>query len=193
MSSPRSYHHGDLSPALRTQALLFIREQGIAALSLRKLADSIGVSAPAIYHHYRNKEDLLRALALTGLERFNQEIYPLLLASPPNWQENYRRFAHAYLDFARQDPELYELMFGRTLWKSPGDDDYKQAARQTFRRYCEALLHLLPPLPQPIRLAQMGWATLHGLAHMLNDGLAFRPEDLQDIADYAVNWLALRL
>jgi len=39
-----------------------VGEVGIGALSLRKLAERVGVSPPALYHHFKNKQDLLLAL-----------------------------------------------------------------------------------------------------------------------------------
>ncbi|NNM53040.1 MAG: TetR/AcrR family transcriptional regulator [Pseudomonadales bacterium] len=193
MSSPRrSYHHGDLRASLVEAALTIIKLQGMDALSLRHLAEYVGVSATAIYHHFHDKQDLLGALSLLGLQRFEHEVYAKLEHDESDWQTRYRNFVHAYLNFALEEPELYELMFGRSLWKQPGDDNYRQAARQAFRRYSEALIQTLPEADQPLRLAQMGWATLHGLVRMLNDGLAFRAEDINHIADYAVDWLVRR-
>ncbi|MCW8832865.1 MAG: TetR/AcrR family transcriptional regulator, partial [Colwellia sp.] len=58
-----SYHHGDLHSSLLETATAMITEQGIDALSLRKLAERIGVSRTAAYHHFKDKNDLLSAIA----------------------------------------------------------------------------------------------------------------------------------
>ena len=193
MSTPRrSYHHGDLRASLVEAALAIIKQHGMDALSLRRLAEHVVVSATAIYHHFQDKQALLGALSLLGLQRFEHEVYARLELDDSGWQTRYRNFVHAYLNFAAEEPELYELMFGRSLWKQPGDDEYRQAARQAFRRYSEVLAQTFPDTEQPLRLAQMGWATLHGLVRMLNDGLAFRAEDINHIADFAVDWLVRR-
>ena len=42
---------------------MLIARDGLDALTLRRLADSFSVSAPALYAHFRDKEDLLRAVA----------------------------------------------------------------------------------------------------------------------------------
>ena len=54
-SGTQNYHHGDLRSALLDAAATRIENQGIEGLSLRKLADDVGVSRSALYHHFRDK------------------------------------------------------------------------------------------------------------------------------------------
>ena len=61
-----SYHHGDLRTTLLATAASMISEAGIEGLSLRKLAERIGVSRTAAYHHFKDKNDLLSAIARQG-------------------------------------------------------------------------------------------------------------------------------
>ncbi|MCB1250372.1 MAG: AMP-binding protein [Acidimicrobiales bacterium] len=49
--------------AIVEEARVLIARDGLDALTLRRLADSFSVSAPALYAHFRDKEDLLRAVA----------------------------------------------------------------------------------------------------------------------------------
>ena len=58
-----AYHHGDLYQQAHEQALAIVREQGDSAISLRALARQIGVSTPALYRHYADRESLLAELA----------------------------------------------------------------------------------------------------------------------------------
>ena len=58
-----SYHHGDLRQALLKGALDLIADVGIDNLSLRRLAERVGVSRTAPYHHFSDKNDLLCAIA----------------------------------------------------------------------------------------------------------------------------------
>lgn len=59
----KPYHHGDLRRALIEQAAITIDTQGIEALTLRGLARDLGVSHGAPNRHFRNKGELLAALA----------------------------------------------------------------------------------------------------------------------------------
>ena len=53
-------------------------EQGLEGVSMRKVAKMAGVSAPAIYRHYENKDDLLREIIDEGLEILETYLAPAL-------------------------------------------------------------------------------------------------------------------
>lgn len=67
----KQYHHGDLRRALIEQAALVIDAQGIEALTLRGLARDLGVSHGAPNRHFRNKPELLAALATEAYRQVN--------------------------------------------------------------------------------------------------------------------------
>lgn len=90
MPESRPYHHGDLRAALLAAAESTLREKGVGALSLRELAREVGVSHAAPGRHFKDKQALLNALALTGYERLGRALsaaddpaLPLSRASPP--------------------------------------------------------------------------------------------------------------
>jgi AcrR family transcriptional regulator len=186
-----AYHHGDLRRSLMTEAIILIREHGIEGLSLRKLAERVGVSQTAIYHHFKDKQALLGALGIEGILQFGEQVNSVLLDEARPLGQRFEEFVMAYVRFAMANPELYELMFGRTTWKLGDNAEFKRSARAAFRRYGEGLLHLqvagaLPGNINPLRLAQVAWATMHGLCRMYNDGLAFTSGDVEEITRYAV-------
>lgn len=196
MSSPREkqgYHHGDLRRSLIEQGLQLVREVGIEDLSLRQLAERVGVSTPALYHHFRNKQALLAALGEASIAEFEAVLKPALTAG-----SDLDDFVMAYVRFARDNPQRYELMFGGATWRSAEGGDFQRAARQSFRLMGEQMLRAqaaghLPADINPLRLAQVGWATLHGLCRMYNDGLAFTAEDIEDIARHAIQLMRAAL
>lgn len=179
-------------------AVTLVERDGVAALSLRKLAEGLGVSQTALYHHFRDKQALLCAIGEAANERFAGHIQGGL-AEVEGLELRFERFVTLYVRFALEHPELYELLFGRTLWKAEGaeSEDFRSQARATFRNFAEEMLGLqarglLPADINPLRLSQVMWGTLHGLCSMYNDGLAFSPGDVEDIGQYA-RWLLQRL
>ncbi|MEM8933179.1 MAG: TetR/AcrR family transcriptional regulator, partial [Acidobacteriota bacterium] len=64
--APRSYHHGDLRAALVDAAARLLEDDGATALSLRSVAREAGVSHTAPYRHFRDKHELLEAVAASG-------------------------------------------------------------------------------------------------------------------------------
>ena len=57
-----TYHHGNLKEELIEKGLSYIDQYGLEALSMRKLADSTGVSPAAPYAHFKNKKAFLTEL-----------------------------------------------------------------------------------------------------------------------------------
>lgn len=84
------------------EALDLLDEVGLDGVSTRRLAQRLGVEQPALYWHFKRKEELLAAMAAAAMA-------PLTSAPPPapgdDWQdwflENFRRFRRALL--ARRD------------------------------------------------------------------------------------------
>jgi AcrR family transcriptional regulator len=70
LSEKSSYRHGDLKRVLLEETARILREEGEDALSLRRLAASLGVSRTAPYNHSKNKETLLSAAAEEGFSRY---------------------------------------------------------------------------------------------------------------------------
>ena len=64
-----TYHHGDLRRAIIDRAADVIDASGVEALSLRSIARDLGVSHGAPNRHFKNKADLLAALATEAYER----------------------------------------------------------------------------------------------------------------------------
>src|SRR5678816_810946 len=62
----RPYHHGDLRRALVDAARRVLEAEGPSALSLRAVAREAGVSPAAPYHHFKDKAELLDAVAQQG-------------------------------------------------------------------------------------------------------------------------------
>ncbi|MET8983320.1 TetR/AcrR family transcriptional regulator [Streptomyces sp. NPDC004539] len=112
MSASRPYHHGDLRSTLLASAERTLREKGAAALSLRELARSAGVSHAAPGRHFKDKQALLDALALNGYARLNEAMESADDATLP-LEPRLTSLARAYLTFAIQHPELLELMYSR--------------------------------------------------------------------------------
>ncbi|PNE03328.1 TetR family transcriptional regulator [Alcanivorax sp. MD8A] len=189
MPKTERYHHGDLHDTLLQEANALLNEQGVEGLSLRKLAERAGVSRTAPYHHFRDKNALLCALATQAFARLDSIIERQLESAGdhPDIQD----FVIEYLEFATENPEQYELMFGRTIWKSgTPTEELKRVAYRSFRRYAEGLGALvqgrLPAATDPLRVAQASWATIHGLCRLVIDGVYVDREDMQAVSQQAV-------
>lgn len=189
MATAHRYHHGDLHAALLQEAGGLLMEQGIEGLSLRKLAERAGVSRTAPYHHFKDKNALLCALAAQGFEALDELIGRDFDGS--SLREQMTAFVRDYLNFAVGEPERYELMFGRTLWKAgTPTPELKAVAYRSFRHYAERLAQMLdgrlPLGAEPLRIAQASWATVHGLCRLLIDGIYANQQDMEAVCEQSV-------
>ncbi|MCF8473350.1 MAG: TetR/AcrR family transcriptional regulator [Emcibacter sp.] len=193
-----NYHHGDLRQSLLDATRLMIREGGVEAVSLRKLADRVGVSRTAAYHYFKDKNILLCTLAEEGFYLWQNKIENISLGDDYKNllpAARYRAFIYWYLTYAMENSEYYDLMFGRAIWKQKtATDSLKKIAYEVFQKHVEMTKicqqeGILPIAEDSLRLAQVSWGTLHGLARLLIDGIYTEGNHLDDMCDCAANIL----
>jgi len=84
-------------------------EGGAERVTMRNVAERVGVTATALYRHYENREDLLRAVVSTGFEQFASYLSRSLRGKTAS--ERLRLSGEAYLDFALDQPQMYRTIF----------------------------------------------------------------------------------
>jgi AcrR family transcriptional regulator len=94
--------------AIVAEARDLIAGSGLEALSLRRLAGRLGVTAPALYAHVHDKRDLLRTLAEGEFERL---VARCDAVDEPDPVARIRAHGRAYIEHARENPELFRIMF----------------------------------------------------------------------------------
>ena len=91
------------------EALGIVTQDGAEGVTIRALAQRLGLSAGSIYSHFRSKDELLQQVAAQGFERLMKEaIGAVELADP---REAMLEGGRRYLSFAMENPSLYRLMF----------------------------------------------------------------------------------
>jgi AcrR family transcriptional regulator len=69
----------DRKSELRTKALEYLLEHGVADLSLRPLASEIGTSARLLIYHFESKDGLIRAVMEEARLRAQQSFSALMI------------------------------------------------------------------------------------------------------------------
>src|SRR4029079_7469988 len=106
----RPYHHGDLRRALIDAARRLAEAEGPSALSLRAVAREAGVSPAAPYHHFKDKGELLYAVAQEGWQMLDDALAKAKAAAP-SAREAMTELGVAYVCFASDNPALYRIMY----------------------------------------------------------------------------------
>ena len=111
MATKKAYHHGNLRAALVAAALKEIAKTGPEAFSLRNVARRAGVSAPAVYRHFADKDALLAAVAEECWDQIGAALLAAVEAAPADdTLERFRATGIAYVTFAVEHPEHFRAM-----------------------------------------------------------------------------------
>ncbi|RYY36194.1 MAG: TetR/AcrR family transcriptional regulator [Sphingobacteriaceae bacterium] len=88
-----------------------VQKEGWDKLSIRKIADAIEYSVPVIYDHFENKEAILLEFAKKGFRKLTDKIVDAKDAHTDP-ADQIKAMADGYWDFALNNSQLYQLMFG---------------------------------------------------------------------------------
>lgn len=192
MSDKQKYHHGNLQIELTDTATNMLIEGGIESLSLRKIAERVGVSRTAAYHHFKDKNDLLCAVAANGFVLWQQKAKGIFNQRYDNQAQQIQAFTFAYLEFATQNSHLYDLMFGGTIWKSQQENQVlKASAYPTFDYQVKMVKHWqecgILAQHNTLRMSQVLWGTLHGIAKLTIDGIYTEQSSIEEMCQCAVD------
>jgi AcrR family transcriptional regulator len=170
---PRSQQH-TRDDVLRVAEELFTAE-GPHGLSVRRIAEALGVSRQIVYSRFQGKPDLVRALHAEGFRRLAER--QAAVRGEPGTDEHVRGLGHAYRDAALASPALFDLMFGRPIADFEPDESARAVAMGTFTPVVAAARAWLEARGGPVsdeaslRLARSFWAVTHGVVTLETAGL----------------------
>jgi AcrR family transcriptional regulator len=177
-TSQGEYHRGNLREAILAASLQLIAEKGVDALTLREIGRLAGVSRMAAYRHFADKRDLLGAIAEAGFLQFTTALEQARDAAGPEFAHRFAALGRAYIDFARQHPAHYQVMFNWAALPQASQADQNAAAPSApcswqipAQRSFQILVEVIAEgqhqgevrAGDPVAMAQVVWATVHGI------------------------------
>ena len=96
---------------IATAARRLLDEEGADAVTMRRVADAVGITAMALYRHYTDRAALLNVLANEGFDELAIQLSAARLAG--DIEKRLTKILDVYLDHALHNPRLFELMFLR--------------------------------------------------------------------------------
>jgi AcrR family transcriptional regulator len=168
MKRSRRYHHGNLKQTLLQAAVQALAKHGPREFTLREVARLAKVSHNAPYRHFRDKDELLAAVAAQGFDKLADSM--IAAAAPAgNALEALERSGLGYVRFALEWPEHFAVMFdyAQNLIDHP---DYASSGRRAFQVLLDHIVACqeagrLPP-GEPNALALTAWSLVHGVAKL---------------------------
>jgi AcrR family transcriptional regulator len=193
-----AYHHGDLRDALVQAALQEAEQGGPEAINISALAKKLGVSQPAPYKHFADREALLVAVTAEAFRQFMATLREAI--GKPSKRSKLSRFVHAAVDFGLRRNGIYRLMFAtRLIACAPESSELHGAAIDTFALLVDALEAPAVGFLRE-RSALKIWAALHGVVMLAEQGLltgqvaqASREELVEEIVEQTKMALAIAI
>lgn len=156
--------------------------QGPRAVSMRKVAGAVGVSATALYRHFADKEALMLAVCREGFGLFVAYLQRGARASGGPLQR-LNRTGEAYLDFALEQTPYYRVMFMgpfpqfERLAEENDAVVFGEAFELLMERVRECLQEGVFREDDPRELAFTIWSQIHGVVALYLEGHAKGVED----------------
>lgn len=149
-------------------AMALLRDGGAEALSMRRLAGSLGVSTQVVYSRVGGKPDVARALHDRAFHELAGSVDDR--TSGMGTRACVHEVAQHYFDHAVADPIRFELMFGTPVKEFVRDDAAQEVEIACFGRTWLAAVRSwldeeLPEraAPMAVRLAYRLWTAGHGI------------------------------
>ena len=169
---------------------LMIETGSAEAVSIRAIADAVGVTPPSIYLHFPDKGSLILAVCERHFEAFDAVIEEAG-RSTDDPVESLRRRGQAYVRFGLENPEPYRILFMTRNDSAQQRDVVVGAGARAFQHLVDAVQRCIDagafrPV-DPVLAATGVWAAVHGVTSLLISLPGFPWPDIETLVDHVCN------
>ena len=169
---------------------LMIATGSAEAVSIRAIADAVGVTPPSIYLHFPDKDSLILAVCERHFETFDSVIEEAG-RSTDDPVESLRRRGRVYVRFGLEHPEPYRILFMALNERAPQQDVVVGAGARVFQHLVDAVQRCIDagvfrPV-DPVLAATGVWAAVHGVTSLLISLPGFPWPDIETLVDHVCN------
>ena len=157
-----------LDDQLLRAALNSLAQEPAERLSLRRVAQTVGVSHQAPYVHFGDKRRFLAAVAGIGLQQAADQAAIAMSAAAPDPAARLHALADAYIAFIRDRPHVHDLAYGPLVAKAD-HPRLQQAAIAYWDLLHDAVAACQPPgttEADVLRGCAATWGTVYGIARL---------------------------
>lgn len=166
---------------------LLIETGRAEAVSIRAIADAVGVTPPSIYLHFADKESLIFAVCERHFEAFDSVI-ERAGSSTDDPVESLRRRGRAYVRFGLENPEPYRILFMTRTDGERQHDALTGAGARAFQHLVDAVQRAIDAgafrRVDPVLAATGVWAAVHGVTSLLISMPGFPWPDVETLVDH---------
>jgi AcrR family transcriptional regulator len=168
------YHHGDLRAQLLEAVRHLIEIKGNSDFSISEASRLAGVSSGAPYKHFKDKPAIMKAVCFEAMNRKSSRMQSAIKDIPRGSIARIEALGRAYIDFAREEPGVFRLVYGMTE-DHKDDEELMKAGRDTLAIVVNAVadyLGITPNHPEAARRAYLLWCFVHGHSFLIIDDKA---------------------
>lgn len=140
-------------------------EHGTEAVTIRQLAEEIGVSPMTPYRYFKDKDAILAAVRARGFDRHADALEHACREAPDDPELKAKAAGDAYVRFAFEHPQAYKLMFDirqPTEGLYPDLQRAGERSRRTMTSYLEPFAASGQLRADKTLVGHMFWAAIHG-------------------------------
>jgi AcrR family transcriptional regulator len=163
------------------------------AVSLRAVAQRVGVSVPSIYLHFADKQALLDAVCEEVFAALDTQMRAAALGAPDPF-EALRLQGVAYVEFAIANPEQYRIVLMRKHQAESGDYADLVMASSAFEHFVASVQECVDAgvfEGEADALALRLWAAAHGVAALLVAKPYFPWPPLEELVESTIRMAGL--
>jgi AcrR family transcriptional regulator len=169
-SSTHPKSRGTSRQAIIEVSRAIIEDEGLEHLNIRRIAETINRTQPAVYQHFAGKDEILSAVVVEGFTALVERLTRAAKGGKPSLTA----LAHAYVRFGLDRPRLYEVMFVGAPAIAFAVDDTPRPAQAAFALFAAAVAESGLERSKVDTATEVVWAALHGLV-MLSITQRLRP------------------
>lgn len=165
----REREREQMRESILSAARAIINEHGAGAIEIREIAKRIEYSPSVIYNYFDGRDAIITALFREGVDRFwsylrssvEGETVPVTKLT---------RLGQAYIQFGRENPELYQIVFGKPVPHYRLPEDALDEHNKQFQFLVDIIQECVESgdfKPGNVYgMAYITWATVHGMASL---------------------------
>lgn len=147
-----------------TTARKLAEAEGWDAVTTRRLSTEIEYSQPVLYKHFTGMEHIAEAVAIEGFGEL-AEALSAARSGGGTARDALTRVAHAYTEFARDNPAVYDAMFTRATTLHFAAQDTPRPLVEAFAELRQTVGAVADEHDADVR-TELFWAALHGLVSL---------------------------
>lgn len=189
---PKGEGHARRGEILAAAEQIFVAH-GYEGATIRKIAEAVGLSSTALYLHFKDKAEILNEICLRAFSMLLERQVAMSEAEPDP-EARLRGLMIGYVQFGFENANAYRLAFMTpTILSEDGSEPVsRKVAAELFQKFERGVAAAVEGCVEPDRvraLAQVLWASIHGLVSIIITKPQFGWEDQRTLIETQVDIL----